>query len=93
VRANFKTLEEWHKRSREALDTVTKMVVDIAASLIVATQTIDVMPPIYPYIAHAALRHIRSNTQREDTSWPRSAQDVLQASLDKYRARWSVIDG
>jgi hypothetical protein len=94
----FKPLEEWYKRSQEALDTVTKMVVDIAKSLIAvspantATHTVDAMPPMYPYIAHAALKHIHSSTQRQDVGWLRSAEDVLQASLDKYFQRWSVSD-
>jgi hypothetical protein len=94
----FKPLEEWHKRSQEALDTVTKIVVDIAESLMVtspantATHTIDAMPPTYSYIARAALRNIRNNTQREDVGWLRGAEDVLQTSLDKYFQRWGVSD-
>ena len=94
----FKPLEEWYKRSHEALDTVTKMVVDIAQSLIAAspantaTHLIDTMPPMYPYIARAALRHIHSSTEREDVGWMRSAEDVLQTSLSKYLQRWSAID-
>jgi hypothetical protein len=74
------------------------MVVDIAESLIAASPTntmthmIDAMPPVYPYIARAALRHIGNSTQREDVSWLRSAEDMLQTSLDKYLQRWSVSD-
>lgn len=74
------------------------MVVDIAESLIaaspakMATHMVDAMPPTYPYIAHAALRNIRSRTQREDVGWLRSAQDVLQTSLGEYFQRWSVSD-
>ena len=98
VRAKFKSLEEWCKRSQEALDTITKMVVDIAESLIAAspvkpaTHRIDAMPPMYPYIVHAALRHIHSSTQREDVSWMGSAEDVLHTSLDKFFQRWNVSD-
>jgi len=94
----FKPLEEWYKRSQEALDTVTKMVVDIAESLVVAspintaTYMIDAMPPMYPYIARAALRHIHSSTQRGNVGVLRSAEDVLQTSLDRYFQRWSVSD-
>jgi hypothetical protein len=74
------------------------MVVETAESLIAAspantaTHLIDAMPPMYPYIARAALRHIHSSTQREDVGWLRSAEDVLQTSLDKYFQRWSVGD-
>lgn len=99
VRANFKSLDEWHKSSQDALDTVTKMVVDTAECLIAmsptntTTQMIDAMPPMYPYVARAALRHIRRRSQREEVSWLRSAEDVIQPSLDKYFQRWSVTDG
>jgi len=75
------------------------MVVDIAESLIAAspantaTDMTDSMPPIYPYIARAALRHISSSIQRENVGWLRSAKDVLQKSLHKYFQRWSVNAG
>ena len=76
------------------------MVVDIAESLLIdasptnmAIYTIDFMPPTYPYVARAALKHIHSNTQREDVADRlRSAEDVLRTSLDKYFQRWSVSD-
>jgi len=95
VVAKFKPLEKWYKRSQEALDTVTKMVVDIAEWLIssspgnAATDTVDAMPPMYPYIARAALRNIHSSTQSEDTGWIRNAEDVLQTCLVKYLQRWT----
>ncbi|KAI9742754.1 MAG: hypothetical protein M1818_003483 [Claussenomyces sp. TS43310] len=81
VRAQLKPLEDWSKRSQEALDTVMKMVVDIAESLIAASLAntatkIDAMPPMYPYIARTALRYIHS-TPREDVDWPRNVEDVL----------------
>ena len=66
------------------------MVVDIAETLIADTAIIDAMPPMYPYIARAALRHVRSIGQREDFGWLRSAEDVLQISIDRYFERWSV---
>ncbi|KAK3938151.1 hypothetical protein QBC46DRAFT_356094 [Diplogelasinospora grovesii] len=92
TRSKFIPLEEWHKRSQEALDTVTKMAIDIAESLIAApnantTHTIDATPPTYPYIARAALRHICSSTQREDVGWSGSAEDMVHRSLDKYFQR------
>jgi hypothetical protein len=74
------------------------MVIDTAETLIAtspantATHTIDAMPPMYPYIARAARRHIHSNTQRGGVGWLRSAEDTLQTSLDKYFQRWGVSD-
>jgi hypothetical protein len=74
------------------------MVVDTAECLIAASpantakHTIDYMPPIYPYVARAALSNIHSSAPREDVGWLRSAEGVLQTSLDKYFKRWSVSD-
>lgn len=74
------------------------MVIDIAESLIaptgedMTTYTVDTMPPIYPYNARAALKHIHTRTRAEDDSWLRNAENVLQASLDKYFQRWGVRD-
>ncbi|KAF7556148.1 hypothetical protein G7Z17_g1640 [Cylindrodendrum hubeiense] len=96
VIALFNPLEEWQKRSQEALDTVTKIVFDTAESLVAAspvnTVIIDSMPPTYPYIARAALRHIHSDTRKENVACLKSAEEVIQTSLDKYFKRWSVGD-
>lgn len=70
------------------------MVVDTAESLLAPTNTVtdtmDSMPPTYPYIARAALMHIGNGPQREDDGWSRNADGVLQTSLDKYSQRWDV---
>jgi hypothetical protein len=74
------------------------MVVDIARTLIATSpantllQMIDGMPPMYPYIARAALRHIHNSNQREGASWQGNEEYVLQTSLDKYFQRWGVSD-
>jgi hypothetical protein len=96
VRANFKPVEDWHKQSQQALETVAKIVLDIAETLIgpspgnTAMHTIDGMPPMYPYIACAALRHIHSSAQMQDVGWLGNAEDVLRVSLDRYFQHWSV---
>jgi hypothetical protein len=74
------------------------MVVDIAKFLVATspvnttTYTVDVMPPMYPHLAHAALKHIRSSAQRENVAWLESAEDVIQTSLSEYFRRWGVCD-
>jgi hypothetical protein len=91
-------MEEWYRSSQEALDTITKMVVDIAEYLIgpshadTATYAIDAMPPIYIYNARDALKHIHSSSRMDDATWLRNAENVLQTSLDKYLQRWSIRD-
>jgi hypothetical protein len=87
------SLKEWHIRSQAALDTVTNIVFDIAKSLvngspeITATTLIDAMPPIFPYIARASLRHISHKPQSEDT---KSAMDILERAIKSYFYRWRV---
>lgn len=72
------------------------MVVDMAESILAdsvanaTTKTIDAMPPTYPHIARAALKHIRSSKQGETLSWPDTAEDVIQTSLDRYVQRWAL---
>jgi hypothetical protein len=67
------------------------MVVDIAESLIgpPATSMIDDMPPTYPYIARASLRHIQKKTRGECNGWLKS-EEVLTTSLSRYFQRWGV---
>ncbi len=75
------------------------MVVDTAEFLVTgstahtATQIVDAMPPMYPYVAQAALRHIHSSNYREDVGWMKDAEEVLQTSLKKYFQRWSMAGG
>ena len=75
------------------------MVVDIAESLVdespgsTALLAIDAMPPTYPYIARAALKHLRSSADAEDLDWLGRAKQALQTSLDKYFRRWGVTAG
>lgn len=74
------------------------MVKDIADTLLTSspanttTQIIDGMPPVYPYIAYAGLRHIRRSAQRGNIDWLKSAEEMIQRSLDTWFQRWSVDD-
>lgn len=91
-------MEGWYRSSQEALDTVTKIVVDIAESLIApapantATFTVDAMPLVYPYNARAALKHLDTSTRVEDADWLRNADGVLKKSLVRYFKLWGVSD-
>ena len=98
VTASFKSLEDWHKTSQKALDTVTRMVVDIADSLLTTapaspeTPSIDAMPPTYQYIVRSALEYIRNRPRVGENEWLRRAENSLQRSLHEYLHRWSVHD-
>jgi hypothetical protein len=89
VTAKFKSLDEWRRGSQAALDTVTKMVVDIADSHEnVPPERVDLLPPNFSYAVLAALRHIRTKPRAED--WLREAEDRLRASLSRFDRRWGV---
>ncbi|KAF2663574.1 hypothetical protein BT63DRAFT_461301 [Microthyrium microscopicum] len=99
VRAKFQTMEEWHERSREALDTVSRIVIAIAGNLVTVSpansgmQMIDNMPPMYPYIARVAIRHIRDRVKTGSGSWSASAREALERSINTYFERWDVSQG
>ncbi|KIW04095.1 hypothetical protein, variant [Verruconis gallopava] len=96
VRANFQSLEQWQQRSREALDTVTKMALDILQFLSAAhlesaaTPRIDAMPPMYPYVACAALDHLHHTSQNKDVAWLAGAVDLLRRFFARYYQHWTV---
>jgi len=66
------------------------MVIDIAESLCVSERMLDGMPPMYPYIARAALRYIESEAGMEDGGWLERGGEVLRGSLGRYFGRWGV---
>ncbi|KAJ5496665.1 hypothetical protein N7463_008652 [Penicillium fimorum] len=69
-------------RSHQILDTITKMVIDIAtAHEHLPISQIDHLPPSCLYIIRAALKNI--NDYQSATPDPR-----LQASLNQFQARW-----
>lgn len=71
--------------SYQALDTITKMVIDIAtAHEHLPFGQIDHLPPSYLYINRAALKHIH-----DYQSVP--ADTRLQTSLNQFEARWGAL--
>ena len=86
----LKSPDEWSYRSRAALESVTKMVEDIAASESdVPLSLVDVLPPSCAYITCAALRHIRASEVKSDV-WNATEQQ-LHTSLEKFRRRWGFM--
>lgn len=80
------------------LDTVTKVVVDIAEMLVTASSSNTTTPPVdespstYPYVAYAALTYLERGLPAMNADWIDSAQDTLQSSLEKYFERWNVSE-
>ncbi|KAI9708023.1 MAG: hypothetical protein M1820_004227 [Bogoriella megaspora] len=92
VRALFRPIDDWHKRASEALDTITKMVVDIGETLVADMSTVDGMPPMWPYVVRAALKHLSSSSGRENNGWMETAEEILKTSLSKYLRRWGISE-
>ncbi|KAH8660452.1 hypothetical protein BX600DRAFT_56848 [Xylariales sp. PMI_506] len=91
ITAHFKSLEEWQASSRAALDTATKMVIDIAEShQHIVTTPENAMPPSYAYAVRAALQHIKVRRPSSDDAWLQGAEAQLRASLSKFNQRWGV---
>ncbi|CAH0051974.1 unnamed protein product [Clonostachys solani] len=86
----YESKDVWLVRSHEALETVAKMVIDIA-DLLLATPVqgttmymVDTMPPQYPYIARAVLGYLHTRKSTEESDWSKKAREILQIWLDKY---------
>jgi hypothetical protein len=84
-----KSPEEWHKTSSSALDTLVKIVEDIAA-----TQNghpisvVESLPPSRAYVMRAALRHIEYSEIKSELWEQTKAQ--LELSLGQFDHRWGV---
>lgn len=82
-------LDEWRKRSHDSLDTVTKMVVDIADSHEnMAPHLIDALPPSCVYIIQAALKHISESSSFKSDHDIEDISKRLKASLGQFSHRW-----
>ncbi len=91
--AKFSPLEKRFESSRTALDTVTKMVNDIAeshADKLLTLCLVDTMAPSYRYVIRAALRHIHESSKCKDSPWLRSAEGRLSSSLAHVHQRWGT---
>ncbi|GAD93695.1 conserved hypothetical protein [Paecilomyces variotii No. 5] len=84
----FKSLEV---SSLAALDTVTKMVIDIASSHEdFNPNLIFTLPPSYTYIIRASLEYIHSNPHLKDDPLFQRGAIQLQSSLSQYNRHWGV---
>jgi len=93
ISVNFRSLEGWQKSSLAALDTVTKMVIDIAEyhHSSMPPDSIDTTPPSHIYIVRAAIKHMHTRPYNESVLWLESAEDTLQLYLNKFYRRWDVV--
>jgi hypothetical protein len=90
--ANFKSLEEWQKGSLAALDTATRMIIDVADchySSMVPYWAIE-SSPNHIYVVCAALEHMRTRRCIGVFPWAENVKDQLQLYLDKIRHQWIV---
>lgn len=86
-----KSQEQWRDSSRAALDSITKMVQDIAMSHnAVSFAELDTLPPSCAFVIRAALRHV-DNTGVGGDQWDRArTSDQLQISREKFDHRWNA---
>jgi len=87
-----KSPEQWLKSSRAALESITKMVQDIAISHNgVSFPDLDTLPPSCAFVARAALRHVDSIGANGD-QWERArTSEQLQRSWEKFDHRWNAV--
>lgn len=76
---------DWCKQSLAALNTATKMVLDIVEIYENSDPYLFTsMTPSYSYLVRAALKHIYSRTEWKDNSWLHGAEEKLRKALDHF---------
>lgn len=85
-------LENWGHDSAAALDTVSKMVIDIADYYNTQCDSFDIdpPPPTTFSIVQAALKHLDTDTCLERDVKSKDFK-VLTKFLDNFHNRWSII--
>ncbi|KAL5333323.1 hypothetical protein BJX70DRAFT_69381 [Aspergillus crustosus] len=90
INANLRPLEDWKSASLAALDTTTRMLVDMAKYL-TTTKIVDAtkaVSPIHIYEIQAALDYMRFREEGGDSPWDEGAAEGLQVYLDTIRIPW-----
>lgn len=77
---------EWCNRSQVALDSVTKIVIDIVAF----HRGLISPAPSYQYIGRAALRHIHGTPNWRDEANLCNAENQLRVSLEPYKHEGNI---
>ncbi|KAJ5974384.1 hypothetical protein N7481_011594 [Penicillium waksmanii] len=84
-----KSPEEWHKTSSSALDTLVKIMEDIAATQNGhSISVVESLPPSRAYLMRAALRHIEDAEIKSET-WEQT-KTQLELSLAQFDQRWGA---
>ncbi|EED24290.1 conserved hypothetical protein [Talaromyces stipitatus ATCC 10500] len=81
-----KEREERLKSSHAAMNTITKMVDEIAASHTSTVSLVDTIPPGFLYVIRQVLQYIRESETKVDT-WDEVERRLSRASL-KFEYRW-----
>lgn len=87
-----KKFQKINEISQSALDSATKMVIDIAEShKNVGLDMFDMLPPSCAYIIRAALKHIDETRKlpTQGSLFLEEAESMLQSSLEQFNYRWS----
>lgn len=87
-----KSPEQWLENSRTALDSITKVVEDIAMSHNgVSVPGLDTLPPSCAFVTRVALLHVDS-TVVDGGQWDRvRTREQLQIYWEKFNHRWNVV--
>jgi len=89
--AETKMMEEWHKSSLAALDTISRIMVDIAYSHSrnLTQSNIDALPPACLYILLASLEHISIKANQNDEVLRRDREALINMAA-QFKRRWSI---
>jgi len=78
-------LQDWQK-SHAALDTITKVVLDLVAAVEAGNLSSPVCaPPTYPSVLRAALKHVCQKSSWKQEDWLKAAEGRLRSALSRSR--------
>jgi hypothetical protein len=84
--------EQWRDSSYIALETITQMVLDIAATQNdMSLEEMDALPPSRAFVLRAALRYL-DDFGVKCNQWD-AARGQLNVSLKMFDERWNVRSG
>lgn len=84
------SLAEWAVYSHAALESITKIILDIVKAHENSDSRLSIcFPPAYPYILHVALKYLEVRVEINGYSWLTTAKARIRVALDQTGQRWN----
>jgi hypothetical protein len=94
LRLHTTSMEDlWRRNSQAAMDSVAKMVLEIARNhQVITNANVDTISPLCTYVVCRTLQHLYETRYVDSNAWFEDS-DTLRLFLDKINGRWPVGSG